>query len=480
MDENDDQIFSITIQQTSSAYDQDNSNVHPPDSYSSCSSSRSPRNPRRRKSKLERAKEMLLNGQDLPKSYCSDENLFPALVDSLQADYKQIINPKSRKSTSQEQGSSNYNTESINSAEQKQENKVHTYNPNARRTFTQENNNFNNTGKSVTFNNTGNFDNGETETDDQYQYQEYESASEQPNTTIRNINTAVLKSSEIVYRALKRAQEYYDLFLANREKERIQEEIKGRLKSAKNEKRELLQMIDNQENNMREIFKEEKTNLVKKHDREIEKFNNYWESEKKQRNYNKTSDELRLLRRQADLLLNDKQYQESIICQKRADALEAAEIENRRADMANDYDQSLKKLQDKQRKEMKNLTVRQKMKRTEYNAAKNEEITKANTRIAKIENELEKSKDPFFINRIIKSQQMEANSINSFTASKYRNSETVKSRQSGSHVVSMKRPAPRSARNFGKMEVCTGDFNQVPLPPLRTDLLIYKAQTARK
>lgn len=439
MNENEDQIFSITIQQTSSAYDQDNINIHPPDDYtgSSRSTSTASTNPRRRrKTKLERAKEMLLNGEDLPRSYCTDENLFPALVDSLQSDYNQLVNPKSDRNKSSKP--QNYNTTNETNEE--------------------------------------NYDNG----DNNISNENDENASEQPNTSIRKINTTVLKSSEVVYRALKRAQEYYDLFLALKEKERIQQEIKERLKSAKNEKRELMQMINNQEKNMNDIFKDEENKLVKKHDNETQKFNDFWESEKKQRDFNKTSDTLRLLRRQADLLLMDKQYQESLLCQKKADELEASEIENRRSDMAFAYEQSFNKLQAKQRREMKTLRVRQKMKKTEYNAAKNEEITKVNTKIAKIENELAKSNDPFFINRIRKSQQMEVNSVNCFTASKYKNNKTVKNKQSGSNVVSSKRPAPRSYRNIGKMDVSTGDFNQVPLPPLRTDLLIYRAQTARK
>ena len=239
-------------------------------------------------------------------------------------------------------------------------------------------------------------------------------------------------------------------------------------------------MISNQEKNMDIIFQEEETDLITKHDKETDKFNDFWESEKKQRNYNKTSDNLRLLRKQADLLLMSKQYQESAQCQKKADELEVSEIENRRLAMSSDYEQSLRKLQEKQNKEMKNLLLRQKMKRTEYNGAKNEEITKINSKISKIEIELEKSNDPNFINRLKKAHEMEANSINCFTASKYRNSGNSKARQAGPNVVSARRPALRSSRNFGKMEIVVADFNQVPLPPLRTDTLIYRALTARK
>lgn len=477
MNENDDSIFSITIQQASSTYDQDSSLVHPPDNCPSSSraSSKASRNPRHRKTKLERAKEMLLNGQDLPRSFYMDEKLFPDLVDSLQADYNKLMNPKSRKNRSQNQSTSNYATDNYESTTPREENNNSmTYNPHSKVTFNFGDDNFSKTNPNNADYQTG-ADGYEAENDESTN--DFE---DQQSVSVQNINTKVLKSSEVVYKALKKAQEYYQLFLANKEKERIQEEIKGRLKSAKNEKRELIQMIQNQEKNMALIFEDEENDLVKKHDKEIKKLNATWESEQKQRVYNKSSDTLRLLRRQADLLLMDKQYQESMLCQKKAQELEAAEIENQRAAMANDYEQSLTKLQTKQRKEMKNLKVRHKMKRNEYIAAKNEELAKANNKIAKIEKELENSNDPFFINRIKKSQEMEANSINCFTASKYRNSNTTNNRQTGPNVVSARRPAPRSNRNFGKMEVTVADFNQVPLPPLRTDFLIYKAQTARK
>lgn len=476
MNENEDAIFSITIQQASSTYEQEQ-NVHPPDdyyySYSSRSQSKSSRNPRNRKNKLQRAKEMLLKGNDLPRSYYMDESLFPDLVDSLQADYKQLVNPKSgtRRNTNQADNSSTQQNQQSNI-----DNKNKTYNGNMNSSFKSSNNNNlskTNTNKSVHF---------ATENTNNEYFEEEETVeeSEAPDANIRTINTAALKSSEVVYKALKKAQEYYELFIVNKEKEKIQDEIKERLKSAKTEKRELMKMISNQEKNMDIIFTEEENKLIKKHDKQIQEFNEFWESEEKQRTYNKTSDELRLLRRQADLLLMDKQYQQSIQCQKRADELEAAEIRNRTLAMSNDYGESLRKLQEKQNKEMKTLTVRQKMKRTEYCAAKNEEIAKANSKIAKIQLELEKSNDPNFINRIKKSHEMEANSVNSFTASKYKNSGNSKTRNVGPNVVSTRRPAPRSYRNFGKMEVSAADFNAVPLPPLRTDYIIYKTLSSRK
>lgn len=155
MNENEDAIFSITIQQASSTYEQEQ-NVHPPDdyyyySYSSRSQSKSSRNPRNRKNKLQRAKEMLLKGNDLPRSYYMDESLFPDLVDSLQADYKQLVNPKSgtRRNTNQADNSSTQQNQQSNI-----DNKNKTYNGNMNSSFKSSNNNNlskTNTNKSVHF-----------------------------------------------------------------------------------------------------------------------------------------------------------------------------------------------------------------------------------------------------------------------------------------------------------------------------------------
>ncbi|OHT11386.1 hypothetical protein TRFO_19194 [Tritrichomonas foetus] len=267
-----------------------------------------------------------------------------------------------------------------------------------------------------------------------------------------------VKDSQKVYNAFKKSIEIEKNLQAYQKVNEIQEDILNRLNSAKQEKKNMEKTIKNTERNMGIYFEREEEELIQKQDDEFEQFNESWESEKKQRNYNKTSEQLRLLRTQADKLLLNKQYQESAICEKKANELEMMEMMQKNNEMNYDYSNSLQKLREKHAKEQKVLKGRQKMRRTEFISIKNSELKKIDSKIAKIEVEYQKSNEPYFINRIRKSFEL--------TSSKdEQNKET---------------PRARVYRNVGKKDIIVAEFNEIPLPPLRPEERIYKATMLRK
>lgn len=418
MSKTDDTIFSITLQQippTGPAAEI--LNIHPPKDEKSATAS--PSRKRRKisnndqsseqnetKSKLDIAKELLISGEDLPNNYLNDETIFPALVESLENDYNQMLNNRDPNDEA-EMGNTN--------------------------SFEDETNN-----------------------------------DEVPRATI----IQNMKNAATVYVALKKARDYNEQCNINQKKKRVIEEIKFRLQAAQNEKMELLDMIQKQESNMSVLFTNEEDKLHRKQEREFRRFQQSWSSEKKQRNYNKSSETLRLMRRQADLLLITKQYQESIQCEKKAAELEVVEIEQKRLGMHCDYQSAIRKLQEKHEAEKETLATHQKMELNKYQSAKNEDITRIEKKIAKIQTELENANDPNFNNKIKKSYEMEMGSKTAFN----RNPASFMKKDSTQSIYARtaNQTGSKTSRSLTKAEICVSDFNQVPLPPLNTSRVINR------
>ena len=271
------------------------------------------------------------------------------------------------------------------------------------------------------------------------------------------VNSGRLRGSKRVYEAYKRSEEMYEDVRAKQKIEEQQKEIKERLNNAKQQKRDMIKRIEDTEKNMELYFEQEENDLNDRHQYELDTFNDEWGGDKKQRNYNKTSELLKLMRMQADKLLVLKQYQESAICEKRANQMEIDEINRKKFEMNADYMDGLKKLATKQENERRILMSKQKMKKTEFISVKNYELSKLDSRINKIEVELQKVNEPFYINKVKKSFKM-TNSVNE----------------------SRKKVQSRESRNIGKRPVNPSEFNEIPLPPLNIEEKVYRLTAQRK
>ncbi|OHT05292.1 hypothetical protein TRFO_26984 [Tritrichomonas foetus] len=180
--------------------------------------------------------------------------------------------------------------------------------------------------------------------------------------------------------------------------QKIQKELSSRAQEANTELEKLNEKSTEIEKNMDYAFQNDIDELKYKHQKEIDAFNFEWMTSK-QKMYNKTSNELKELRRQQDLYIDQKLFKDSELCKKRADSIELNEIQKASEQMEFDYQLALKPIFLHQQEEMKNLLKAQKHEKRVYQSIVKSEMDLLNQRIQKIENEYEKTKDMRYITR---------------------------------------------------------------------------------
>ena len=118
------------------------------------------------------------------------------------------------------------------------------------------------------------------------------------------------------------------------------------------------------------------------------------DTERKFREYNKFSSQLRYLQDHADRLLKAKRYQESKAVEKQARELERIEVERNHFRMERDYNAALEALQVKQAAEIAKQEKSQDDRRKEYYHARDFDMTIAKRRIEKLQKEIADTEDP--------------------------------------------------------------------------------------
>ena len=260
-------------------------------------------------------------------------------------------------------------------------------------------------------------------------------------------------NSEECDRALKEVTRLNEQYLKQKTQKEMQSEYKQRLSRARKELAELEQKAERLEKNMEVSLQEEMEAVRKRQEKQIEEYNQNWESEKKLRRYNRTSPELRVLRVQAIKLLNSHRYDEMRIVDKQANELEQQEAEASHLLMEFDYANGYVLLQKKHEEEIQKVIASQKRKRAEFNAAKEEDLNVIRQKIRKLENGLESAADQDKVWNGKKRQVME---------------KTMRE-------VSI----PQPQFGVGKKRIDVTQFNTLKLPALGSESPIQKKKKAK-
>ena len=167
-------------------------------------------------------------------------------------------------------------------------------------------------------------------------------------------------------------------------------------KKRRNERRtkQLYDEIDRSEKEFDEKAKESMNNLTMKQKKELNDYDDEWQSDKKIREFNRMSAKLRGLRHQQSLLLSAKRFDEADQVCRIADQLERQETEASSKAMLDAFLQGRKKLETKHETDRANLNAALDGKRSEMRAVFFQEKLACENRARVLENEEKLAKDP--------------------------------------------------------------------------------------
>lgn len=251
-----------------------------------------------------------------------------------------------------------------------------------------------------------------------------------------------------LHRVIRMGEDYIKLSVQRS----VQQGLKARLANAKREMDDIQKMAKKQLDNMELKLEKQRNDLTQRHQKEIEDFNADWDTEKKQRLYNRTSNTLRGLRKQAILLLNQHRYEEMKVVEQEADKLEREECIQSSQLMELDYSAQLELLLKRQKSEVEKLLTKQNALRNQHKAAKEFDMQVARQRLRNLEHGLE-----------------EAANTNKFWNLK------AKSILYSSKAL----PVHATPRGHGKKEINVSEFNTLALPQLGT-MSLMKQQKREK
>ena len=179
--------------------------------------------------------------------------------------------------------------------------------------------------------------------------------------------------------------------------------------------------------------------MKQKHERELEEHDNYWRSEVMLRRYNRTSQTLRTMRLQIQLLMRDKRFAEAEEVAKLAKARERMECQESYRLMLKDYNESKRKIESRHKEEMGIALDKVQRRRQEFKCFFDNMVRPYTTRI-----------------RILENEEVEGQDSERIWNRKHRNEGNLVEKYVGI----------RSTRNFIAKPSNAADFNALKLPPL--------------
>ena len=188
--------------------------------------------------------------------------------------------------------------------------------------------------------------------------------------------------------------------------------------------------------------------MRKRHERELEEHENYWRSEVMLRRYNRTSQALRTLRLQQQLLMRDKRFAEAEEVAKIAKAKEKMECQESYRLMLKDYNESKRKIESKHKEEMSIALDKVQRRKQEFKCLLDNMIRPYTTRI-----------------RILENEEVEGQDTDRIWNRRHRNE--------GNPVE--KYVGVRTTRNFFVKQPNVADFNALKLPPLPIGIPLEEA-----
>jgi hypothetical protein len=194
--------------------------------------------------------------------------------------------------------------------------------------------------------------------------------------------------------AMVRAREASTRRLKCQARDSLQADLRQKLAATQEEYDRLLETVNRQERNMKELFVREIQAMIDHHEEELEQLDAEWSSPAWEKKYSRTSLLLQILRQQAALLLKERKYDESRFVDTRADKMEQFETEEGHRKMEADYLWQLRLLEGRHEEEAEELMQKLNLKRGEWQAARDFEVNVVRVRLEKIEAEIVEMSDP--------------------------------------------------------------------------------------
>lgn len=171
-------------------------------------------------------------------------------------------------------------------------------------------------------------------------------------------------------------------------------EVTERYRRAKQDLADLKAQFQLEEERLREEHEEKQRELLERQEQEFEQLREQWRQPEKERAFNRTSGQLRALRKQAILLLNDHRYSEMRQVQKLADKQEAFETDQNYRLMEAHYMHAQQLLAKKHEGEIATLVHAQDVRLSEHECKAKIEMLHAQRRVNNLKNELADARDP--------------------------------------------------------------------------------------
>lgn len=185
-------------------------------------------------------------------------------------------------------------------------------------------------------------------------------------------------------------------------------QIRERYRKAKQDLDDLKERFKQEDQAMREENYAKQQELVAKQQDELDRLREEWRTENKSRKYNRTSGQLKSMRRQAILLLNDHRYNEMKMVEKMADAQEAKERDEHYRSMNAEYIYAQQLLEQKHQREIEVLIHAQDGKLSEHEYKAKIDILHAERRVANLKGALQDACDPTKVWNLFHRNQMNA------------------------------------------------------------------------
>ena len=244
--------------------------------------------------------------------------------------------------------------------------------------------------------------------------------------------------AEVSDRYLHFARQRYNEWQREHAQQIREAEVTERYKRAKKDLADLKAQFELEEVKLREENEQKQQELLERQEAELEQLREQWRQPEKERAFNRTSGQLRALRKQAILLLNDHRYSEMRQVQKLADKQEAYETDQNYRLMEAHYMYAQQLLARKHEAELETLLHAQDVKLSEHECKAKIAMLHAQRRVNNRKNELDDAKDPQKVWNLF-----------------HRNA--VRGSGKGKTVRSRELPPPKN-------------YNQLSLPPLRGPL----------
>ena len=173
--------------------------------------------------------------------------------------------------------------------------------------------------------------------------------------------------------------------------------VQQKQSEAKTKINSISQQIKQSEQELLTKFQEQIDSMLKRHEFDIIEHDSKWESDSKRRQFNRSSNQLRTLRVQQQLLMKAKRFDEAEYVCKNADLLEQQESNRAAKLMQTAYNNSKNNLLKRHQEEIETLKKAQNMKKEEIKCLLESKVVPLQNRIKVLAQEEELAKNPDYV-----------------------------------------------------------------------------------